>query len=303
MSTLKLGVSLPNSGGGDGVDVRDAARHLEDLGFESVWVPDLTTGDGRPPAEAIITLSTAAAVTDRIGVGFGVLVLPLRPVAAVVAQLATLQQLSGGRLLLGVGAGGFPGTPYWKAVGAPTVGRGRSTDTALTVLPRLLAGEQVSIESDQDPVTLAPAGNGPPILVGGNSDGAIRRATVFGNEWFPSLTTPDELVSRAKTLHTAARHRGRETPGITVGGHVMVGSPGEVESPRTDLVRSLVDVHGMSAEQAAKVPITGEPHAVAEHLAAFAAAGVRRVVLNIDGIHWYRQSELLAEAAALLRER
>ena len=69
------------------------------------------------------------AMTERIGVGFGVLVLPVRPVAAVAAQLSTLQRLSGDRLLLGVGTGGFPGTPC-SAAHPRSARRGKLSSTA-----------------------------------------------------------------------------------------------------------------------------------------------------------------------------
>ncbi|MEV5330018.1 LLM class flavin-dependent oxidoreductase [Nonomuraea sp. NPDC052634] len=72
---------------------------------------------------------------------FGVLSLPLRPVALVAAQVQTLQHRSGGRVVLGVGIGGFPGSPFWRAVGAPARDRERRTDEALRVLPGLIRGE------------------------------------------------------------------------------------------------------------------------------------------------------------------
>lgn len=80
----------------------------------------------------------------------------------------------------------------------------------------------------------------------------------------------------------------------------MLGSASEVGPAREAFVNSLIDVHGMPPEQAAHVPIAGDPPAVAERLGAFGAAGAERMVLNLDGDDWYRQCELLAEANALV---
>ncbi|HEY2241960.1 MAG TPA: LLM class flavin-dependent oxidoreductase, partial [Streptosporangiaceae bacterium] len=88
-------------------DVPAAARQAEELGFESAWVVDqLVAGTGVPVLDSLTALAGAAAVTSRIRLGVGVLIVPLRPVAWAAKQVATLQYLSGGRVLLGIGAGG-----------------------------------------------------------------------------------------------------------------------------------------------------------------------------------------------------
>lgn len=306
MAEIKIGIGLPIMGeletlgiiGGIGA----AARHVEALGLDSVWAPDLIIGDGTPSLESAIALATAAAVTDQIHVGFSVLVLPLRPVAWVAAQIATLQHISGNRVLLGVGSGGFPSTPFWQAAGVPARERGRRTDAALEVLPQLIAGESTRLghEPNQPVVTLAPGAPVPPILVGGNSDGAIRRAARYGDGWFPSLIAPDALTSGAAKLRALAAKKGHTTPGITVGGHAMLGNDTAARSARDAFVRGLVANHGMTPEAAAAIPIIGSPEEVAERFAAYAAAGVERLVLGLDCEAWMRQCELIAEAHALL---
>jgi alkanesulfonate monooxygenase SsuD/methylene tetrahydromethanopterin reductase-like flavin-dependent oxidoreductase (luciferase family) len=88
-------------------DVAAAARHAEELGFESVWVIDqLVAGTGVPLLDSGIALATAAAATSRVGLGYGVLVVPLHPLVWLAKQVASLQHVSGGRLILGVGTGG-----------------------------------------------------------------------------------------------------------------------------------------------------------------------------------------------------
>src|SRR5689334_8593782 len=106
------------------------------------------------------------------------MILPLRPVAGVAKQVASLQHVSGGRVILGVGAGGDRHDASWQAVGVPRRERGARTDAALRVLPGLIAG------ADSAEVRLAPAASVPPIVVGGMSDAALRRTVEFGDGWF-----------------------------------------------------------------------------------------------------------------------
>jgi len=101
--------------------------------------------------DAMVVLTTAAAVTERLRVGFGVLILPLRPVAAVAKQVSALQTLSGNRVLLGVGSGGTPhGVSSWQAVGVPQNDRGR-----LTAPGSLLDGTALAPHDDEPPESSA----------------------------------------------------------------------------------------------------------------------------------------------------
>jgi alkanesulfonate monooxygenase SsuD/methylene tetrahydromethanopterin reductase-like flavin-dependent oxidoreductase (luciferase family) len=299
MSKTEIGITLPALGaveppGGGGLVER--ARRVEELGLESVWVPDLIMGDGTPSLEAVVMLTTAAAVTERIGLGFGVLVLPVRPTAWLAAQIMTLQHLSGGRILLGVGSGGFPGSPFWRAAGVSAGGRGARTDAALDALPGLLAGEPTAL-SDQPgrpALTLAPAVTSPPVLIAGNGDVAIRRAVRYGAGWFPSLISPKALAEGAATLRERAAEQGRPAPQITVGVH-YVGDAGHGA-----FVRNLVKVHGRDPEEAVSITVSGGPRDVADRIAEYAAAGADRVVVALDRESWPAQCDLVADARAFL---
>ncbi|MGP3914390.1 LLM class flavin-dependent oxidoreductase [Nonomuraea sp. 10N515B] len=293
--TMRITTSLPETD--SGLPAIAMARHLETLGYDAVGMPDLLIGDGTPGFDPALVLAAVAAATSRIKLEFGVLTLPLRPTAWVAAQIQTLQHLSGGRVVLGVGIGGFPGSPFWHAAGgAPRGERGRRTDAALELLPRLIRGEPAEVLAGEK-VVLAPAAPVPPILVGGNSEAAMRRAVLYGDGWAPSLISPQNLAGKAARLREIAEELERPVPSISVGGHAFLAndSAAAVES----FVRSLVDVHRMSPDEAANVPVTGAPAQVAERLAAYADAGADAVGLGLDGGDWPRQAELLAEARAL----
>jgi alkanesulfonate monooxygenase SsuD/methylene tetrahydromethanopterin reductase-like flavin-dependent oxidoreductase (luciferase family) len=311
LPALKIGIGLPTLAKSDepgGIDVGAAARHAEALGFDSVLAADLIIGDGTPALEATVVLAAAAAATKRVRIGFGVLALPLRPVAFLAAQVQALQHLSGNRVLLGVGSGGLPDAPLWRAVGVPARERGRRTDEALKVLARLIAGEPTRLadQPGQPVVTLAPAAPVPPILVGGNSKTAIRRAAAYGDGWFPSQIAPDTLAVGVAKLRELAADRGRPAPAVHVGGLAILGDEESARAARTaraSFVRSLPGDHGISPEEA-MATVTASPAEAAERLTAYAAAGADSIGISPGigsvGQDWMRQCERVAEARALL---
>lgn len=280
--------------------IPEAARTIQDLGFESLWVPDLIIGDGTPSLEATLLLAAAAAATDRINLGFGVLTVPLRPTAWLATQITTLQALSGGRILLGVGSGGFPDSPFWQAMQVTRRGRGARTDEALRALPGLLAGEPTELVPDAPPLTLGPAVPMPPILVGGNSAPAMRRAVEFGG-WFPSLIAPDDLRPAVARLRELADEQGVPAPSVTVGGHLILGADEPARAAEESFVRDLVHTHGTSPETAAKVPMkAASPAELAEVFAAYEAAGADRIVTTPRNGDHRTGLETMIEARTLL---
>jgi alkanesulfonate monooxygenase SsuD/methylene tetrahydromethanopterin reductase-like flavin-dependent oxidoreductase (luciferase family) len=285
-------------------DAAAAARHAEDLDLESVWAVDqLVAGTGVPFVDSIVALAAASGATTRVGLGLGVLILPLRPVVWVAKQVGSLQQVSGGRVLLGVGAGGDRHDRSWEAAGVPRRARGRRTDAALRVLPSLLAGEAVALGDGPDApvVQLAPAVAVPPVLVGGMSDVALARAARAGDGAFLLPVPPAVVAASRRRLDELAAAAGRPRPSITTGLLAVIDGDDAVPD-RAGVVARLTDVDGMFGMPEAAVDdflVTGGPPAVAERLAALADAGADRVVLSVAAGDWRRQTELFAEARQL----
>jgi alkanesulfonate monooxygenase SsuD/methylene tetrahydromethanopterin reductase-like flavin-dependent oxidoreductase (luciferase family) len=282
-------------------DVRAAARHIEDLGLDSAWVVDqLVAGTGAPFLDSTVALATAAAVTTRIRLGFGVMILPLHPLIWVAKQVASLQQASGDRIILGVGAGGDRHQLAWLAAGVPRSERGQRTDQALRVLPSLIGGMPTQLNNTT--VQLAPAATVPEIVVGGTSDAAMRRAVDYANGWFLLPALPAAVENYATKLEELAAQRRRPVPAITAA--IMTALSPDPSLPSDDaLTRQLADPDGMfgiPAEAQSGMLVRGDPAALAEHLAPYAAAGAQRLVVSIAGGDWFRQTELIAEARALL---
>ncbi|GAB2782624.1 LLM class flavin-dependent oxidoreductase [Amycolatopsis magusensis] len=292
---MEIGVILPSvtAQREQGLDLRAAARHAEAAGLDGVWMGDhLATG--MSTLDCVAGLATAAAVTERVRIGASVFVPAIRPLAWAAKQLASLQYLSGGRLVLGVGSGG--GAAQWAAAGVPFAERGRRTDVALELLPDLLAGKPVRLvdEPGEPVVELAPAVRTPPLWVGNDSAVARRRAARFGDGWFPSLIPVDEVVRGRGHLAELAGEYERPLPTVTVGGVVSFGG-----TPAGEIADQIAGGYGMPIERARKVPITGTPDDAADRFAEYAAAGVDHLVLGISGGDWRTQVDRLAAARHL----
>ncbi|MGW1343511.1 LLM class flavin-dependent oxidoreductase [Kribbella sp. NPDC002412] len=208
--TVEIGVILPTSTPDPSKpilgDVRESARFAEEVGLDSVWSTDHLIASA-PMLESSVVLATAAAVTERITVGFNVMLLALRPVAWAAKQVSTLQLVSGNRLVLGVGTGNpAHGDIGWRAAGVSFADRGRLTDEALAVLPDLIAGKPATL-ADGLAATIAPGAAVPPVVVAGNGKAAFRRAARYGDGWATIAMSPDEVktaLDQINQLHHRA---------------------------------------------------------------------------------------------------
>lgn len=288
--TIAVGVGLPMTGANE---VTRFARAAEERGFDHVSISDVQLGDGTPCLEPLIVAGLVAGLTRRVRIEFGVLVAPTRELARFGAQIAALQHLSGERVVLGLGIGGFPRTPLWNAVGAASTGRGRAVEEMLTTLPGLLRGEPTSIRDSS--LTLAPPASPPPMLVGGHAEVARRRAVRYGDGWFPSLMPRKVLAERIALLRSEARSRRL----VHYGTHAALGP--DAGERRAEFVANVGRLLGIPREQAAELPLAGSPAEVAEQLASLADAGIDSVTVALDGAEPDKQLDLLAEARDLLR--
>jgi alkanesulfonate monooxygenase SsuD/methylene tetrahydromethanopterin reductase-like flavin-dependent oxidoreductase (luciferase family) len=261
--TVEIGVILPTSTPDPAQpilgDVVASARFAEDLGLESIWSTDHLVASA-PMLDSTVVLSSAAAVTERITIGFGVMLLALRPVAWAAKQISTLQYISGDRLVLGVGTGNpAHGDIGWRAAGVSYHDRGLRTDEALRVLPTLVTGMPAVLDDGLE-VTLSPGATMPPVLVGGNGERAMRRAAAYGDGWISIGLSPEDASAGIAALGELAAEHGRPTPRATVVGPSLDVDPGKA----------------------------------ALHLSAYAEAGVERVILAPTGTAWRSDYEFAA---------
>ena len=148
---------------------------------------------------------------------------------------------------------------------------------------------------------LSPGVTVPPIVIGGNSDAAARRAGQFGDEWFV-LAGPEELPCYQAAAAEQAARFGRPVPAITT--NLMVAMDDDPTLPGPDRVVSLLTdpdgMFGIPPGQAAGAVVTGSPKVIARHLTRFADAGAHRTIISFVAGAWPRQAELVAEARSQL---
>lgn len=208
--------------------VRACARAVEDVGLDELWVvdhlaiaPDDAEGSGGRYLDPLTTLAWIAGATDRVRIGTSILNLPYRPPLPTAKVIATLQELSGGRLQLGVGVGWMEAE--FQALGVDRSQRGRLTDEMLDFLTRCFSSDE--LELNGQPILFLPRPKKPPIFVGGSSDAALARAVRAGDGWMPMGGDPAQLAPRIERLRQLEKDAGREPLEIIVLGGVALDDP------------------------------------------------------------------------------
>ncbi|MBI1885441.1 MAG: LLM class F420-dependent oxidoreductase [Chloroflexi bacterium] len=250
---MEFGVHLPHVGPlGNRETLTAFARKAEELGFHSLWVSDHVviprqiSGEypgGRFPVppempflEPISTLLFVSAVTERIRLGTSILVLPMRHPVITAKELATLDVLSGGRLIFGAGTGWM--SEEFEALNVPFRNHGPRMDDYLEVVRRCWTEEHPAFEGrfyKLPDVGFAPKPSQkphPPIWVGGSAEGALRRAGRFADAWHATgMQTPEVIAERFAKVKSYAKEYGRDAEKLSLSVRVdglARGEAGEV---------------------------------------------------------------------------
>ncbi len=234
---MKIGVTVRNMGPQSTPETLfRCAAAAEAANMESLWItdhiaipPDDAEGSGGRYLDPLITLATLAGQTKRIRLGTGVLILPYRPPLPTAKQVATLQELSAQRLLLGVGIGWMDAE--FRALGLSRQQRGRVSDETLGFLRRCF-DEDAAMANGQ-PFLFRPRPVRPPIYVGGRAPHALRRALRYGDGWLPMGVTPAALASDM-ILYQRLADENAVAPGKVT---VMTGLPLHDTAETADLIQ------------------------------------------------------------------
>jgi probable F420-dependent oxidoreductase len=308
---MRVGVTAPNVHEtlAEPATIEAVGRMADELGFDSIWcndhlaIPSASGGASAQPAyaaaygeqrrqniyEPLIVLAYLAAATRRVLLGTSVYLLPLRNPVLAAKQAVSLDRLSEGRLVLGVGVGWLEGE--FAALGVPYRQRGSRTDEAIAVL-KALCGEDraefhgrhhsfTGVDFHPKPVQRPH----PPLWIGGRSDAAVRRAARAGDAWHPSHLTVDELRRQIPELRAECERAGRSPDEVTVTTRrklVLNGSPTDAETARV---------------------LEGDAAAIAATVAELEQVGVAHLIVELPGssegellenLDWFGR-EVLAE--------
>jgi probable F420-dependent oxidoreductase len=234
---MEYGFVLPKTT--DGEALCRFARAVEELGFESVWTGDHVvlptaetdqypyTEDGRftanpddPQLDALMTLSYVASATRRIGIGTTVIIVPYRNPIVQAKMFATLDVLTGGRAICGVGVGWLE--KEFDVLGASYPDRGPVTDEYLQVFKELWTAERPAFHGsfyDFEGIMFAPKPVQQPhipIWVGGHTRRAVRRAVKYGDAWHPTRQTPEYVAKMLPYLRHVCEEIGRDPDEVTI---------------------------------------------------------------------------------------
>ncbi len=285
-------------------------ERAQELGFDAVWV-----GDGplaRPRHDALTLLAALAARTDRVLLGTGVLLAALRPALLLAQAVATVDQISQGRVILGVGAGfPIPETEHqFQAVGVPyegRMGRMRETIAALRALwqhpgkPIDYRGKHVKLHD----VTLAPAPHrhgGPPVWLAGIGQSAEQRVGEIADGWLPYPPTPELYAEGWQRIQDASAQAGRERPPHP-GLYATICLHEDPETAQERMRQKIECYYGQPLELIAMIQAmyAGVPDGLADWLSAYVHAGARHVVLRIADDDPQRGLELAGAVLANLK--
>ncbi|MGH9066903.1 MAG: LLM class flavin-dependent oxidoreductase [Acidimicrobiales bacterium] len=284
-----------------GLDLSNLARRAaraEALGLHRAAVSDHLVYHV-PTFDPVVCLAAMATATSTIRLASGVLILPLRHPVQVAQSFASLDVLSSGRIDLGVGVGGeWPGE--YAALGLDPHVRGQRADEALAVIRALWDGEEVSFAGrhfrlDGVRLGLRPAQPGhPPIVVGGRSEAALRRAARFGDRWDGIFFDPVGYSRRVRRLAELAGEAGRE-----VGtGLVVWGCIGPRAEARARMAATLERFYQLPFERFARSALWGDLDDWSDRLGELAEAGAFDVtVIPVGDLD--EQLEALGALAAL----
>ena len=259
---MRLGIMLRNMGPGSTPETVLAVARAADAcpAVADLWVtdhiaipPDDAEGSGGRYLDPLATLAVVAGATGRIGLGTAVLVLPYRPALPTAKWVATIQELSGGRLQLGVGVGWM--AAEFRATGVDLRRRGRIADDTLAFLNRCFAADVV--EANGQPFYFRPRPPRPPLFIGGAPPHAFRRALAHGAGWMPMGLTPDALRSRRPSCarpppRPVSRHRPsscsarcRRDPTATRDALAAYAAAGATQMIHAERYATLDEVHGI----------------------------------------------------------
>jgi probable F420-dependent oxidoreductase len=259
---------------------------MEELGYESIWAWDhilLGVEPSFPIHEALTILTAVAARTSKIKVGTGILVLPMRNPVLLAKELATIDHISNGRLLVGAAVGWYK--REFDSLGVDFTKRGKIMEQSLEIINRLWTEEKVV--GEYPPYILKGAvlypkpvqKPRPPILIGGYVDAVLKRAATKGDGWLTYYYTVESFTRTWAKIRKYAEEAGRNPDELTATNQlpICVGPRAKIEEPMKHWLQTEWDYASWS-ESTMDSAIMGTPEECVEQLMPHLEAGVDRII-------------------------
>lgn len=278
----------------------DAARRAEAQGLDGILAGDHVTFYGYGN-DGLITLAAIAAITERVQLKTSVYLLPLRHPVPVALQVAQIDQLSMGRLVLGVGVGGEDPHEFWSCGVDPRT-RGARTNEAIQILRRLWSEDGVSFAGRHfqiEDVTVNPRPFRPvPIYIGGRSDAALVRAGRLGDGYTGIWQSVERFRQAREVIGTAATGAGRDPAGVEMGMQFWTSAGPDRDVARATVADRMEAMYRVPFERFERYTPSGTPAEVAEFIARYVEAGAEHINL----VPAQETLEETVERAAEIRE-
>ena len=287
---MKIGFSLPSVGPApDREFIIDVARAAEDLGFDSVWTSDhiifpvdrkseypyqtstteLAFSPGIQWLDPVAVMGVVAGVTERVEIGTSVLILPYRNPVVLANEISSLDRLSEGRILLGVGVGWMD--EEFDAVGVPKNERGARTDEYIALLRRVWGGRPTAFKGrfyefgEMELAAHPRRVGGPPILIGGNTDPALRRTARLADGWLGFEVFPEDVQVCIDKLQVECDSAGRSISDLSL-----------------SVRRGLLPPFEVSNFLPHRRCLAGSPQDVADEIKRYADAGISSLTFDVS---------------------
>ena len=274
----------------------------EDAGLDHLGFGDHVSFHIGAGVDGLLAAAGALAVSDRLSTNTAVYLLPLRHPMPVARQLADIAALAPGRFVFGVGIGGEDPHEV-ESCGVDPRTRGRRMDEALHVVRQLLSGAAVDFEGEHfvlDGALIAPPPSVPiPIVVGGRSDAAIRRAGRLGDGWFGIWVSADRYRQALETMQEEAARAGRETEPRVNALNVWCGVGDDGDEARGYVGDAMQAFYGIPYERFERWSPAGTAKEIADFLIPYVESGCTLFNLIING----RDAGHEIEAASEIRAR
>jgi alkanesulfonate monooxygenase SsuD/methylene tetrahydromethanopterin reductase-like flavin-dependent oxidoreductase (luciferase family) len=308
-----VGVLLPTreqaiNGSFAAAPLLDFARQAEQLGFDSLWAGDSLTA--RPRLDPLVVLSAAGAVTSRVTLGTAALTPALRHPLTGAHQAASLDHVTGSRLVLGLGSG-FPmpeTEEEFAAVGASFAGRASRLDEIVSLWRQAWHAKETGAETDftgrywqatgLDRLPAPHRAGGPPLwLAGSDTPRVLERVARHYDGWMPFLPSSDDYARAWRRIGELATAAGRPAGAITPALYATITVDEDAAAARAELEHYIGHYYGRTLEQMAAVQCYawGSAEECADALAAYVEAGARHLIIRIGSLDGEPQLKQIAD--------